>query len=362
MYRRKKNEGVQDVRPKKLPSHATMKDIFTLRAQCQFYETTTEFLNSLSDVFPECECVSRWKVEHAATETRKEEAVQRWIAELSHPLQRGTARYIRAIKSITGQVGTMYHALVYHDAQAIAGCSDLFRSMDLTGKLNSMEAQHVVIFWQYMEEMSRTAYASARQTPPNVPTAAEISADIIARKGRTSDSKPALQTGLLEMWHKLCEMRGVECPDKFESVVSKLSTLSAVVEGGGETTVADVGNAGDGEAEGRNTSPPASQAVAAVLEAFPYLTDKQFSIDEWTLLGKCVSLATMHSNIPAPMMQGIENVANQLVADISSGRADLASLDINDIGKRVLSGVSQSDMSTFAQNIDKILPAVRRSM
>ena len=57
-------------------------------------------------------------------------------------------------------------------------------------------------------------------------------------------------------------------------------------------------------------------------------------------------------------MAGIETVANKLMQDLSSGKADLSSLSMESIGQQVLAGVSQEEMAQFASNIDKIMPAL----
>ena len=59
------------------------------------------------------------------------------------------------------------------------------------------------------------------------------------------------------------------------------------------------------------------------------------------------------------MMRNIESVANKLVQDVASGRASLDSMDVEAIGQQVLSSVSPEEISAFAGNLDKILPALQ---
>ena len=61
---------------------------------------------------------------------------------------------------------------------------------------------------------------------------------------------------------------------------------------------------------------------------------------------------------PLNMMNGIENVANKLVSEIASGKTSLENLNIEQIGQQVLSGVNPEEMTQFANNMDKILPAI----
>lgn len=44
---------------------------------------------------------------------------------------------------------------------------------------------------------------------------------------------------------------------------------------------------------------------------------------------------------------------------VSNGTLDMSKLNMEKIGKQVLSGVSEGDMRSFANNLDKILPAVQ---
>ena len=80
----------------------------------------------------------------------------------------------------------------------------------------------------------------------------------------------------------------------------------------------------------------------------------------WDILQRIAALTAMDAAIPQDMMSGIESVANKLVMDLQQGKADLGSLDVETIGQQVLSQVSQEDIASFANNMDKIIPALER--
>ena len=101
---------------------------------------------------------------------------------------------------------------------------------------------------------------------------------------------------------------------------------------------------------------PAAQK--ALLDAFPVLGSEDLDDEQWTLVEKILGLSSMEAAIPTNMMRGIEDVAAKLVQDIEAGKADLSNLDIEAIGQRVLSQVDTSDVSAFAANLDRILPAL----
>ena len=70
-----------------------------------------------------------------------------------------------------------------------------------------------------------------------------------------------------------------------------------------------------------------------------------------------LNILKMERAIPGNMMRGIESVASRLVQDINCGKTNLSQLNIEEIGQQVLSQVDQTDISSFAQNLDKIIPA-----
>jgi hypothetical protein len=237
---------------------------------------------------------------------------------------------------------------MYHDVTAMSINSDLFAQLDLSTKFEKLNDENTAILWQYLEELSDIAYSATRRKPPRVPCSAEISNDISKRKGTAQKkSLPTLQVGFDDMWKKLCDMRG--CIEKVATsdVLSKLDRLS-------QTKVQDVwlSNLCANHSE---------QAFAEIVKTFPFFDDSRtFNDEEWSLFEKCMSVSAMHNNIPQPMMQGIEQVANKLVEDIHNGKTDLASLNMEAIGQQVLSNVSQADMLEFTKNMDKIIPAMQR--
>lgn len=326
-----------------------MKDIFTRRARNTFFETLQYFLESLTSNFSDCPGVTEWNGWFAAIQSdeQKQQCVQDWIQALDEPLKKKSAKYARAVKSITAHPALVYHAIMYHDIDAMTTSSEYFSQLNLSSKIQSLTNENVTILWQYLEELSNSAYASVRRTPPQVPTTNEISADIAKRKGTTSSDTPGLKTGLHEMWGKLCEMRGASQNNiALDVIASQLNELSL--------------NKIDNNSMNELCNNQDLRAFTKIIEVFPFLNGpSSFNAEEWSLFEKCMSLSTMHSNIPLPMMQGIEDVANKLVADINSGKTDLSSLNVEAIGQQVLSGVSQADMNEFAKNMDKILPAMQ---
>lgn len=319
-----------------------MKDIFTKRSINTFFEILSEFVDSLQSTCPDSAGIKTWIAWYSrVTEENRFELIQEWCNALEQPLKKGCAKYSKAVASINSSPACVYHSICYKDTEALVKSSEYFSTLDPVTTVGGMTVSDVSLFWQYFDELNKHAYSAMKKTLPSVPTTSEISADIARRKNA---SEPVLKHGVKDLWLKLCDTRGVECGDT--DVGSKLAEFS-------QRTL-DSQNA----AEACRAQKPL--AYEALIKLFPYLnTGVAFSGDEWGLVDRAMSLTTMEQNIPRPMMRGIEEVAQELVADIGSGRTDLSSLNVEAIGQRVLANVSPEEMSRFAINLDKILPAMQ---
>ena len=68
------------------------------------------------------------------------------------------------------------------------------------------------------------------------------------------------------------------------------------------------------------------------------------------------SFAGVQTGIPTNMMSKIESTAHKLAGEIATGKTDMSSLNIADIGRTVLQDVDPSDMESFSQNMGNLLP------
>lgn len=325
-----------------------MKDIFAQKNKDSFFDILRHFVESLMDMetYPEIEAWAKWS-QNVTDEDERTKCLQHWVDALDTPLAKKTAKYGRAVKSITGKKATVYHAIVYRDMPAMVTNSTYIASLIVPSKLADMSAEDKVLFWQYMKELSESAFKALRRSIPAVPSPSEIGDDICKRKGTSHLPSQALKTGFKEMWTQLCATRAAVVDESLDmdDVATKLSALTSTVVN--DVVFSSLCTARD------------VVAFEKIVEVFPYLNAATlFTESEWAMFEQCMSLAMMHTNIPKPMMQGIETVATKLLSDIQSGKADLASLDVDAIGKQVLSGVSQNDIEHFAKNMDKIIPSI----
>jgi hypothetical protein len=313
-----------------------MKNVFAERAKKAYWDLMVDFADSLQATFPDCAETKDWclylKNVVLGDEARMADGIEKWCAGMQTPLKK--AKYAKAVQSITGSPATVYHAFAYRDMDAADASFEALQSLALPEKVKSMDADTRAVFWQYLDELNKHAV----RTPPEVPTSEAIAADIARRRAQSQGGGPVLHHGVAEVWTQLCG-----CAPSRDDLAD---VASAKEEEGDEKSIADLCRARD---------PRGPERLA---QHFPELkvplTDEQ-----WSLLDKALGLACMEHAIPKPMMGAIENVASQLVKDLTSGKADLANLDLEAIGQQVLTKVSPDEMSSFASNLDKILPALQ---
>lgn len=321
-----------------------MQDIFSTRSRAQFVETLSAFLDSMAVAFPECDTTRAWIEGMRTRAADPDRCCLDWREDAERPLPRGSAKWQKAVASIVDGSAVVYHAVAYRDAPALEKASTVLEGLGIAARVERLGEDDRTIFWEYLDELYLNAYRSARPRgrPPRVPTTDEIRSDIAARRQRRGAAPPetdaaVLTQGVSEAWQKLCTARGVA----FTEDAARLHEVAAR-----HTDAVALCKARD------------AAFAAEVLASFPDLGEEPFDETQWEALERAVALATMETSIPSNMMRGIEDVASRLAQDIADGKTDLASLDVEAIGKSVLAGVSSEEVAAFAQNVDRILPAL----
>lgn len=328
-----------------------MHDRFAKNDIKEFFDIASDFGQSLAEAFPNCMETKDWNLwvtnVIGTDEGRRVDAIRKWCTSVRKPLARGTAKYLKAVQSITGSPATVYHAIVYRDTQAVHGNDETLQRLDVPSKLSSacMDEKNTRIFWRYLEELNKHAFAAVNETPPTVPTPADIERNILQRRDQKSRSScdaptppgppPASSNGMHDLWSLLAASRGVDaqCMSR-ENLSASMAKLD----------VAAV----------------RSRSRAAVLDALPEIGAAELDAEQWSLLEKMADLAQMESAIPPSMMRGIETVAADLVRKLETGEVDMSKINIEQIGQQVLGGVGDADVSAFAENLDTIVPALHR--
>lgn len=337
-----------------------MKDVFKDKYVAEFVALGAEFIRSLRDMFPDCPETRDWLLWYenivGDDAARRSDAVDKWVAGTKTPLAKGTARYMKAVQSLTGKPTCVYHAIAYHDADAVHANHDALRALHLPAKLEGMSDRDRAVFWDYMEGMNRHAYSAAREPPPSVPTVQEI-ADNIERRRRGEDVLPAvgktpdptdgsvLHTGIRELWARFAACRNVAVDAVADDELLAVLQAPAVPGMAPETTL----NAA--------CLARAPEAQAFLCERLPAVGADPLTEDQWVLYEKLTSMASMQTAFPPNMLRGIEDAASDLVAKLEDGSTTMADLDLHKIGEQVLSQMKGDDINAFAGNLDKLLPA-----
>jgi len=311
-----------------------MKDRVASKAIQSFYDVLVDLHTGLTDLDVRCDWVGDM-LAHTEEEPRGKQ-VAAWLQHVESQLVKGRAKYRTAVTSIVKEPASVYHAIRYRDVVAMEEASEFWAKVDCRAC-----AKASPLFWEYLDELTEEAYTMSRKAPPKVPTSDEIARDIAERKsgkgGRSGGGEAVLGLGAYDIMCGMCATRKVAPPE----AESFNQTIAGLLSSGCVTI----------DACRRR------ECGGAIVDAFPQLNP--IAEAEWEGVAKILSLSTMESAIPNDMMKGIESVASQLVKDISAGKATLDSLNVEDIGQRVLSGVSTQDMEAFTKNIDKIIPAIQ---
>ena len=323
---------------------ARMKD--RRRAKCvnAFFEVVSDLREGLGVSAHEwCDPYTNCK------EDSREEMVLEWSGAMRLPLGKGVAKYAKAVHCITDHPATVFHALRYRDAQAAEKtCSHLanlelrYRTCADAGGAIALPVKTVHLLWEYLEEMSELSFQCERVEAPLVPTPAEIGENIESRKSSSGErtDAPILEGGSYETFCGIFVRRELTKPTTAE-FQGKMQTFLA----GSERE--DLDNQGE--------------AVARLLRSlFTELATVDLDGQDWSDLKRSVALLDMDRAIPTDMMRGIEAAAESLARDIGSGAMTMDSLNVEEIGQKVMATVSPSDARVFAANLGKILPAIQK--
>lgn len=336
-----------------------MSEFFVRKSKTEFIEYATGLAEMISERFPDCtetkECIRRMR---CLDDEQLQTALNEWIRHLSAPLATKKVKYAKAVERITKSSTTVMHALRYHDLDGMEGHlkSDLATKLDLFSKFKheSVTECDRRVIWKFLEKIATSAYEATESTIPNVPTRQEIQDNIRNRKKESADEgPPSMQRAFMTHINALCKTWGqatvLEDDDvKIKSWMARWSKFA------------------QNEVNGVKNSARLAERDPTVIhdmrQAFPELkipTDIALEDGVWVNLSQLTSFSTVVDAIPTGMMGRIEDMASKLADDIVSGKTDMASVNLNDIGQQVLSQCNEGEMDKFAGNINNLLPALQ---
>ena len=334
------------------------KDTFKVRSQKAFWEISIEFAEELGKSFPDCsdtkDLILWGKNVIVGDDKEEEKGIINWYNAMLEPLKK--TKYSKAVERITGFQPTIYHAVIYKDyeSMAVSSSSESLKRLNIFEKMNdsSFTDDKKEKFWKYMNRLNKYAEEFVEKDFPKVPTREEISENIKKNKqGDVSQSQPSMIKGFNTALSAFCEMRG--CKNVYD--LSSETELSKMFTKWVELSKKEV----NGRTITSLCKEQNEEIIPALKKEFPeILWEEPIADSQWSVLTKLFSFCEVGEAIPSQMMGKIENMATKLANEIISGKKDMASMDLQSIGEEVLSQCNSSDMNHFANNIDKILPAI----
>tara|TARA_B110001450_G_scaffold256652_1_gene287993 strand:+ start:3084 stop:4145 length:1062 start_codon:yes stop_codon:yes gene_type:complete len=335
-----------------------MSEFFVQKSKTEFIEYAIGLGELISERFPECtetkECI---KTLRSMDGNALDEALNHWMIHLSTPLTK-KVKYAKAVERIIKSATTVMHALKYHDMDGIETHikSELSTKLDIFSKFkdDKITDDDKKVVWKFLEKIAASAHEAKEKTIPTIPTRQDIQDNIRTRKKETTeDGPPSMQRAFVTHINALCKTWGqstvLEDDDaKIKSWMTRWSLFAQK------------------EANGVKNSARLAEKDPTVIDDmrtdFPELhipTDIVLEDGVWVNFSQLTSFSTVVDAIPTGMMGRIEDMANKLADDIVSGKTDMASVNLNDIGQQVLSQCNEGEMDKFAGNINNLLPALQ---
>ena len=337
-------------------------DVFVRKARETFLEYATLWIKWMVEQFPDCQETKDCDIFLSSvvqnSDSQLTEQIDCWVTNMNTKLNPKHTKYAKAIERITGSPAVVYHALSYKD---IAGMrenmvSEIAQRVNLIDKYEMADEAKRTRMHKFLDKISLAAFEAKAMTVPTVPSRSDIQDNIRQRREKSDDPPSmtrAFQTHINALCRDLNDPLVLEHADD-ETVRKWMSRWNAV---------------SNAQTEGVKHSKMCHDRDVRMLriigEAFPeipgLLSASESGVEEavWKNVSQLNSFSTVTENIPIKMMGRIEDMANRLADDIVSGRTDMASVNLSDIGQQVLSGCDQADMSKFADNIDALLPALQ---
>jgi hypothetical protein len=336
-----------------------MLDVFDVKNRKDFVEYTLMLMEYILSIFPEDDKTKHGKKYfEEISEDSLTEQISSWKDNITTILDPKKIKYAKAVQIITGTPAQVYHAIAYKDVHVYIdhANSKLSLMIDLSEKLkDDRTSEDVKIkLFKFLDRISKSVFECHKLDIPKVPSREEIKENIQRRKENKVEEAPSMTRAFQTHINSLCAELDIKPileevkDDTIRAWMNRWHTFSTSVTD-------DVQNSS--LCHQKNTA-----VITALNKAFPELKIGSAAITEsmWKNINQLNSFSAVNENIPSRMMGRIENMASRLADDIVSGRTDMGSVNLSEIGQQVLSGCSEEDMSSFAGNIDALLPALQQ--
>lgn len=340
-----------------------MEDIFAGEAQKLFVSLFDKFQNNMLKMWPDCEEAKDLNIMFMnvikGDDSKEKEMIQQWYDNLTIKLSK-KVKYCKPVERIIQDSAILYHACEYNDIDALEKTSEaqVLQKLDIFEKYrdDTMTTEDKKIFWKYLRALNEQCFKYFEKNPPFVPSREQIQKNIKEQKMQkttVNDELPSMNKAFQSSFSELCK----SCAFADTTQNMNEESIGLLMARWASFTKESI--------EGMKTTTLCNQKndiVFTVLSKHvPEVNLENFVVTDeiWNLINQLNGYASVGQNIPTKMMGKIENLATKLADDIVNGRADLSSMNLNEIGQEVLSQCDESDMSTFANNIDSLLPALQ---
>lgn len=344
-----------------------MTNFFERRAMDNFAQCTCEMLRILAEEFPLCEHTKEAHLYFQnvviPSAAQIKENLDSWYDHMQTPLSHKKTKYAKAVERVSGAAAVAYHAVAYRDLESLqasitSGTASKIGLFSKGADLDPTKREHM---WKLIDMINTACFEVRNVAPPNVPTRDAIQANIATRNAEKQKSAtaavsaggPSMTNSFVADFNRLAELWGAPSPlgrdDPEGRQAMERWSAFARMEVDGQSMRALCASR-DGTA-----------IRAALRTSFPELSvpDDALSDEAWETMQRLNDISTVVKNVPRGMMTQIESIAGQLARDMQSGKMDLNQLDLANLGERVLSNCTETDMSQFAGSIDSLLPVVQ---
>ena len=346
-------------------------------SQKHFVEATLEFLETWKEKFPDCASTSDALIHFTETVVgdakRESEEILKWDTQMSRQINQKQAKYAKAVERILGEPATCYLACEYKDIDALFGSSSqecLFpKRMNIHEKYKSdtFSIEDRTLFWKFIQSLNQNALAFLNKEAQRAPSREEIQENI--RKHKQAKEIQAGPPSMVKAFHSsfiafadvLCDLN-LDSSSDFRKHVTKadpddlLSNWSQMLTANNELS-----------AKCKEVDIEWLVSIAnwaAIPVEYRALVTTALSTEEKSqqlcgILDQMNSFCSVRKHIPNGMMGQIENYALKLAEDINSGKCDLNSINLQQIGQDVLQNCDSGEMMQMADNIGHLLPTLQ---
>ena len=325
---------------------------FKDRAASRYFETLGDFLDWMSDKWPDCEATKDAKLllnnVVLKDEKRRAEGVEAWKDCVMEAMNKKVGYYKPLERALAadgkGGVPSVHHCIAYRDVNGIdlSSSSENLRVLSILDKFQFLEGDEVEDGWKFMDQLAAFACEACGVALPRVPPRSERSTVLKPKKaaadGQTSTLKRQFEVAL----RALLSSRGVEEPElDVAGWHARFASLSKEVHAAIDAENAEV-------------------AEPALASAFPEVAWADMRSSEWNMLKQIISLVGMESAIPTKMMSTIEQYAAGLAQEIKEGKKSFADLNVEEIGSEIVGTLDAGDVESFSKSIGDVLPMLSR--